>query len=114
MLNKGGYQTRKQTRQHPLKFAICQLHINIDFLLSFFRHYWDILMLLLLTINMIILPVAIAFVRDDSDDRGPLLIFNIASDILLIFDIVFNFRTGYPVGESINTFELNQKLIAIR
>jgi len=49
-------------------------------------------MLLLLVANLIILPVAISFFRDDLSIRW--IGFNCISDTIFLVDIAVNFRTG--------------------
>lgn len=49
-------------------------------------------MLLLLVANLIILPVAISFFRDDLSIRW--IAFNCLSDTIFLIDIAVNFRTG--------------------
>ena len=60
--------------------------------ISIFRFYWDLCMLLLLVANLIILPVAISFFNDDLSTRW--IAFNCLSDTIFLIDIVVNFRTG--------------------
>lgn len=50
-------------------------------------------MLILLIINLIVLPVCIAFASDGTTDMR-MIIFNIVSDTLFLTDIVVNFRSG--------------------
>ena len=50
-------------------------------------------MLILLIINLIVLPVCIAFVSDGTTDLR-IVFFNIVSDTLFLMDIIVNFRSG--------------------
>lgn len=61
-------------------------------MISRYRFYWDLCMLLLLVANLIILPVAISFFNDDLSTRW--IAFNCLSDTIFLIDIVVNFRTG--------------------
>jgi hyperpolarization activated cyclic nucleotide-gated potassium channel 2 len=60
--------------------------------LSSFRVYWDLAMIFILSINLIILPVIIAFYVDDYGTQW--IVLNSITDSLFILDIIFNFRTG--------------------
>ncbi|XP_076801054.1 potassium/sodium hyperpolarization-activated cyclic nucleotide-gated channel 2-like isoform X1 [Clavelina lepadiformis] len=58
---------------------------------SNFRLIWDSTTLILLLINIILIPVAISFWKDDETAWLP---FKAVSDIWFLTDIIFNFRTG--------------------
>ncbi|XP_023686922.1 potassium/sodium hyperpolarization-activated cyclic nucleotide-gated channel 3 isoform X3 [Paramormyrops kingsleyae] len=77
---------------------------------SEFRFSWDFLMLVLMIINLITLPFGITFFDgDDSSWFG--IIFGVISDILFLFDLIFNFRTGLLKED---TSEVVLDLTAIR
>ncbi|XP_048849238.1 potassium/sodium hyperpolarization-activated cyclic nucleotide-gated channel 1-like [Brienomyrus brachyistius] len=77
---------------------------------SEFRFSWDFLMLVLMIINLITLPFGITFF--DSDDSSWFgIIFGVISDILFLFDLLFNFRTGLLKED---TSEVVLDLTAIR
>ena len=59
---------------------------------STFRWYWDILLIIFISIHVILLPVSIAFLSDDISLHW--LILNGISDFIFIVDIFLNFRTG--------------------
>jgi len=63
----------------------------------------------MLVLNMLILPLDIAFFDDNS-----LVTFHVISDSLCMVDIVLNFRTGYHIRPEKYEFELGQKKIAIQ
>ena len=71
------------------------------------RIYWDFLMLVILAANVTVLPVAIAFFRDDIEPGW--IAFNCLSDFLFIVDIVLNFWTGTITRN--NTVILDLKVI---
>lgn len=71
---------------------------HFDLILSVFRFYWDLLMLLLMMGNLIILPVGITFFKDEN--TPPWIIFNVVSDTLFLVDLVLNFRTGIMKEDS--------------
>lgn len=64
-------------------------------------------MLLILSINIVLLPVAVSFFQDFVDPRW--LTFTVLSDIIFITDIVLNFWTG--IVSTNNTVILELKLI---
>ena len=64
-------------------------------------------MLLILSINIVLLPVAVSFFQDFVDPRW--LAFTVLSDIIFITDIVLNFWTG--IVSTNNTVILELKLI---
>jgi len=49
-------------------------------------------MLILLSTNLVVLPVAIAFFFNDTGQHW--MVFNITCDSMFILDIIVNFRTG--------------------
>ncbi|CAG7718991.1 unnamed protein product, partial [Allacma fusca] len=77
---------------------------------SNFRFYWDLCMLLLLVANLIILPVAISFFRDDLSIRW--IAFNCLSDTIFLVDIAVNFRTGIMLKDNAEQVILDPVLIA--
>lgn len=81
----------------------------------FFRYYWDLIVMLILLLNMIMLPLNIAFFGSGQSWIAWMTIHSI-SDITFMVDIVLNFRTGYrreDTGYNIS-FILEPRLIAIR
>ncbi|RWS02377.1 hypothetical protein B4U79_06248 [Dinothrombium tinctorium] len=66
-------------------FALIAVHFTRN------RFYWDFCMLLLLVANLIVLPVAISFFRNESIRW---IVFNCLSDTIFLLDIIVNFRTG--------------------
>jgi len=72
-------------------FVFYLYHV-VFFLCLNVRFYWDLCMLLLLVANLIILPVAISFFKDDLSIRW--IAFNCLSDTIFLVDIAVNFRTG--------------------
>ena len=82
------------------------------FVYLFFRLYWDLIILALLIVNMFLLPLAIAFFIDDMSSRWVAV--NLASDGILLLDIVLNFKTGVLVHGTPNIFILDPKKIAMR
>jgi len=78
------------------------------------RYYWDMVIMVLLAVNMVILPLNIAFFYDES--LLSWMIFHSISDVLFISDIVLNFRTGYQEDKNGYRlkFILDPKLIARR
>eukprot|EP00111_Clytia_hemisphaerica_P021477 TCONS_00063185-protein len=72
------------------------------------RQYWDLLIMTMLVLNMMVLPLDIAFFDDNS-----LISFHVISDTLCMVDIILNFRTGYHLRKEKHEFELGHKKIAI-
>ena len=70
------------------------------------------MILSLLTVNMFVLPVAIAFFNDDMSPSW--VAFNSVSDGVFLLDIVLNFKTGVLVPGTPNKFILDPKKIAVR
>lgn len=70
--------------------------------------------MVLLAVNMVILPLNIAFFYEES--LLSWMIFHSISDVLFIVDIVLNFRTGYQEDKNGYRlkFILDPKLIAQR
>ena len=62
------------------------------------RVYWDLGMLVILMLNVILLPVAIAFFHDAVHPGW--LTFNCISDFIFLVDIVLNFWTGVITDEN--------------
>ncbi|CAI8015380.1 Potassium/sodium hyperpolarization-activated cyclic nucleotide-gated channel 3, partial [Geodia barretti] len=81
---------------------------NIEYLVihpcSKFRILWDIVMLLILSINTVLLPVAVSFFRELINPGW--LSFTCFSDMLFIIDIVLNFWTGVITDENIVILDL--------
>ena len=79
-----------------------------------FRYYWDLVIMIILAINMVILPLNIAFFYDNSLPTW--IVFHSISDVLFLTDIVLNFRTGYKEDKNgyRMKFILDPKLIARR
>ncbi|KAK3732807.1 hypothetical protein QZH41_017708 [Actinostola sp. cb2023] len=59
---------------------------------SSFRWYWDILLVIFISMHVLLLPVNIAFLSDDLSIHW--LVINGISDLFFIIDIFLNFRTG--------------------
>ncbi|CAF1238832.1 unnamed protein product [Didymodactylos carnosus] len=78
---------------------------------SNFRFYWDLVMLVLLITNVIVLPVAISFFSDEINSPK-WIVFNLISDMLFLFDIVVNFRTGILQNDFVDEIILEPRLIA--
>ena len=70
------------------------------------RVYWDLGMLGILMLNVILLPVAIAFFQDALHPGW--LTFNCISDFIFLMDIVLNFWTGVITDENTVILELKQ------
>ena len=79
---------------------------------SFFRQYWDFIVMVMLILNMFILPLDIAFFTHRNPQTW--LWFHMVSDFLCIIDIVLNFRTGYRDNVESSVFELDSKKIAVQ
>ncbi|KAL7669052.1 hypothetical protein ACOME3_009723 [Neoechinorhynchus agilis] len=79
---------------------------------SNFRFYWDIIMLSLLMVNVILLPMVIAFFHNNSNDP-PWTTFNLVSDTLFLLDIGINFRTGVILNNYVDEIILNPRQIAV-
>lgn len=63
----------------------------------------------MLVLNMLVLPLDIAFFDDNS-----FISFHVVSDTLCMVDILLNFRTGYHLMAKKHEFELGHKKIAIQ
>lgn len=74
--------------------------------LSNFRQFWDLFVMFVMLINLFVLPLDVAFNMQAIDS------FLTVSDVMCMFDIIFNFRTGYILFPNSKYFELNGKLIA--
>lgn len=59
---------------------------------STFRWYWDILLVIFISLHVLLLPVNIAFLSDDLSLHW--LVINGMSDLFFVIDIFLNFRTG--------------------
>ncbi|XP_031563696.1 potassium/sodium hyperpolarization-activated cyclic nucleotide-gated channel 2-like [Actinia tenebrosa] len=59
---------------------------------STFRWYWDILLVIFISLHVLLLPVNIAFLSDDLSLHW--LVINGISDLFFLVDIFLNFRTG--------------------
>ncbi|XP_059165067.1 potassium/sodium hyperpolarization-activated cyclic nucleotide-gated channel 4-like isoform X1 [Physella acuta] len=77
---------------------------------SNFRFYWDLFMLVLLIANLIVLPVAISFFKDDLTPQW--IVFNCISDTVFFLDIIINFRTGIILNDYADEIILDPKRIA--
>ena len=83
------------------------LYINFNILpILNCRVYWDLGMLVILMLNVILLPVAIAFFQDAVHPGW--LTFNCISDLIFFLDIVLNFWTGVITDENTVILELRQ------
>ncbi|XP_065836458.1 potassium/sodium hyperpolarization-activated cyclic nucleotide-gated channel 1-like isoform X3 [Oscarella lobularis] len=81
---------------------------------SVFRMYWDILTLIILALNLILLPLVIAFFSDQKLSTH-WIVLNSLTDIVFLLDVVVNFRTGFLTdGHSHEIVNLDSKAIAIR
>ncbi|OQR72773.1 potassium/sodium hyperpolarization-activated cyclic nucleotide-gated channel 1-like [Tropilaelaps mercedesae] len=79
---------------------------------SALRINWDIFMLFLLVINMVVIPLDVAFF---ASHRYPFLVaVNIFSDIIYAVDLVLNFRTGVKVCKDPLQFSLDPWTVAKR
>ncbi len=65
------------------------------------------MMFIFLAVNVILLPVAIAFFDDDSINPG-WISFSVCSDTLFIIDIILNFWTGVITKENVVYLEFNK------
>ena len=76
--------------------------------LSRFRQWWDIIVINMMLINVMVLPLDIAFFSDNHN------MFLVMSDVFCVIDIVFNFRTGYkPDDTQQKLYELSGRAIAL-
>lgn len=75
---------------------------------SNFRFTWDVLTLLLLCVNVVLIPVAIAFWPDDS---AGWIAFKLFSDSWFFIDIFLNFRTGIVIDGPESEVVLDPKQI---
>ncbi|XP_074659485.1 potassium/sodium hyperpolarization-activated cyclic nucleotide-gated channel 4-like [Tubulanus polymorphus] len=77
---------------------------------SKFRWYWEMLLVVVLAVDLIILPIQIAFYNDGPSKEwdGIMLFF----DVVFMVDIVINFRTGV-MTETSSEVILNSKALAI-
>lgn len=55
------------------------------------RYYWDLLIMVLLGINMVVLPLNIAFL----ETTDAWMVFEVIMLILFMVDVILNFRTGF-------------------
>lgn len=76
------------------RFPVTIMPPNTDnwLILSFCRINWDIFMLILLLINMIVIPLDVAFFASKQDTFW--VVFNVFTDLAFVLDIALNFRTG--------------------
>nr|XP_039270745.1 potassium/sodium hyperpolarization-activated cyclic nucleotide-gated channel 2-like isoform X1 [Styela clava] len=77
---------------------------------SNFRFIWDSLSLVILMANIILIPVAIAFWKDDEPGWLP---FKLISDTWFLLDIIFNFRTGIVLDGPDSEVILDPKQIRV-
>ena len=73
------------SRQEPFSPFLC------------FRIYWDLAMIFILSVNLILLPIVIAFYVDDYGTQW--IVINSITDAVFIIDILLNFRTGIVTSE---------------
>ncbi|XP_022687027.1 potassium/sodium hyperpolarization-activated cyclic nucleotide-gated channel 2-like isoform X2 [Varroa jacobsoni] len=79
---------------------------------SALRVNWDIFMLFVLILNMIVIPLDVAFF---SISREPsLMALSIFSDIVYGVDLVFNFRTGVKISKDPLQFSLDPWVVSKR
>ncbi|XP_003742439.1 potassium/sodium hyperpolarization-activated cyclic nucleotide-gated channel 1 [Galendromus occidentalis] len=76
------------------------------------RINWDIFMLVLLLINMIVIPLDVAFFASRQDTFW--VVFNIFTDLAFVLDIVLNFRTGFFTSSETRDLNLDPKAVAKR
>ncbi|CAM9482725.1 unnamed protein product [Lampetra planeri] len=89
-----GSQKAVEREQERVKLAgLWIIHPYSDF-----RFYWDLTMLLLMVGNLIIIPVGITFIKEET--TTPWIIFNVVSDTFFLVDLVLNFRTGIVVEDN--------------
>ncbi|XP_064454824.1 potassium/sodium hyperpolarization-activated cyclic nucleotide-gated channel 1-like isoform X2 [Ornithodoros turicata] len=77
---------------------------------STFRVYWDACMVLLLIVNLIVIPLDVAFFSDIENVGW--MTFHLASDAIFFIDIIFNFRTGVVTTEGHERVSLDPKFVA--
>ncbi|XP_078697615.1 potassium/sodium hyperpolarization-activated cyclic nucleotide-gated channel 2-like isoform X2 [Branchiostoma floridae x Branchiostoma belcheri] len=83
----GSKKALEKERERLLESGVWIIHPY-----SHFRFVWDFIMLLLLTANLVILPIIISFFNAEMQTRW--IIVNCLSDAFFLIDIVLNFRTG--------------------
>lgn len=76
------------------------------------RLYWDLVMMIILVLNIIILPVDMAFFSNEY--RKSWRSFHIISDMSYLIDMLLNFRTGYRATTDASEFELAPRKIALQ
>lgn len=76
---------------------------------STFRWYWDILLIMFISMHVILLPVSIAFLSDDLSLHW--LILNGISDCIFLIDIFLNFKTGFIDPNNNDEVILDKKII---
>eukprot|EP00118_Oscarella_pearsei_P005056 m.22589 g.22589 ORF g.22589 m.22589 type:complete len:596 (+) comp28364_c0_seq2:538-2325(+) len=80
---------------------------------SSFRMYWDVVILFVLAVNVILLPVVIAFFSDELSTHW--IVLNSITDVVFLTDVIINFRTGILTdGRGQELVILNSRTIAIR
>ncbi len=67
---------------------------------------WDSILLIILMLNVILLPVSIAFYQDP--EHVGWLTFNIISDIIFLTDILLNFWTGIITDDNLIILEIRK------
>lgn len=71
------------------------MHVNINKYVHVYcgsRIYWDLVMIFILAVNLILLPIVIAFFSDDYSPQW--IVINSITDTLFMIDVFLNFRTG--------------------
>ena len=89
-----------------LMVSILQLFVYNNYIIQSHRIIWDIVMLIILSINVTLLPVAVAFF-DDSINPG-WFTFNVISDVIFVTDIFLNFWTGIFTNDNSVNLELSK------
>jgi len=81
---------------------------------SSLRYYWDFNIMFVLLLNMVLLPLNIAFFSNNNSSWVTWMVIHTLSDVTFMTDIFFNFRTGYREEGNGNqiSFVLEPKKIA--
>ena len=67
---------------------------------------WDSILLVILMLNVVLLPVSIAFYQDP--EHPGWLTFNIISDIIFLTDIIMNFWTGSITDDNVIVLDIKK------